>query len=91
MFYKKKVFLKISQNSQEITCGRVSFLIKLQAEVYNFIKKENLAQGFSCEFCEIVKNNFVTEHLSFVQKDRHYFYIISCQEDNQFSNNLEFN
>ena len=27
----KKVFLKISQNSQEITCARVSFLIKLQA------------------------------------------------------------
>ena len=28
----KKMFLKISQNSQENTCGRVSFLIKLQAE-----------------------------------------------------------
>ena len=26
----KKVFLKISQNSQENTCARVSFLIKLQ-------------------------------------------------------------
>ena len=28
---QKNVFLKISQNSQEITCARVSFLIKLQA------------------------------------------------------------
>ena len=27
----KKVFLKISQNSQENSCVRVSFLIKLQA------------------------------------------------------------
>ena len=27
----KKVFLEISQNSQESTCARVSFLIKLQA------------------------------------------------------------
>ena len=27
----KKVFLEISQNSQENTCARVSFLIKLQA------------------------------------------------------------
>ena len=27
----KKVFLKISQNSWENTCARVSFLIKLQA------------------------------------------------------------
>ena len=28
----EKVFLEISQNSQENTCGKVSFLIKLQAE-----------------------------------------------------------
>ena len=27
----KKVFLEISQNSEENTCARVSFLIKLQA------------------------------------------------------------
>ena len=44
----KKVFLEISQNSQENTCARASFLIKLQA----------LAQVFSCEFCEISKNTF---------------------------------
>ena len=36
-----KVFLEISQNSQENTC----------------------AQVFSCEFCEISKNTFVTEQL----------------------------
>ena len=29
----------------------------------NFIKKEILAQVFSYEFCEISKNNFLTEHL----------------------------
>ena len=28
---QKKIFLEISQNSQESTCARVSFLIKLQA------------------------------------------------------------
>ena len=28
---RRKVFLEISQNSQENTCARVSFLIKLQA------------------------------------------------------------
>ena len=28
----KKMFLEISQNSQENTCARVSFLIKLQAK-----------------------------------------------------------
>ena len=29
----------------------------------NFIKKEILAQVFSCEFCEISKNTVFTEHL----------------------------
>ena len=29
----------------------------------NFIKKETLAQVYSCEFCEISKNTFFTEHL----------------------------
>ena len=54
----KKVFLKISQNSQENTCTRVSFLIKLQVLARNFIKKETLAQVFSFEFCEIFKSTF---------------------------------
>ena len=40
----KKVLLEITQNSQENTC--------------NFIKKETLAQLFSCEFHEISKNTF---------------------------------
>ena len=47
--------MKISQNSQESTCAKVSFLIKLQG---NFIKKETLAQVFSSEFYEISKNTF---------------------------------
>ena len=29
--FVKKMFLEISQNSEESTCARVSFLIKLQA------------------------------------------------------------
>ena len=61
---KEKVFLKISQNSQKNTSLRVSFLIKLQASgFHNFIKKETLAQVFTCGFCEISKNSFFTEHL----------------------------
>ena len=43
----KKVFLKNLQNSQENTCVRVSFLIKLQAS--GFIKKEIFAQVFPSE------------------------------------------
>ena len=48
----KKVFLESSQNSQENNCAQVSFCR------CNFIKKEALAQEFSCEFCEISKNTF---------------------------------
>ena len=40
----KKLFLKMSKNSQENTCARVYFLIKLQAS--------------ACEFCEISKKTF---------------------------------
>ena len=50
------MFWKISQNSQESTYSRVSFLIKLQAKSCNFIEKETLEQVFSREFCEIFKN-----------------------------------
>ena len=32
-------------------------------EACNFIKKESLAQVFSCEFCEISKSTISTEHL----------------------------
>ena len=39
VFLWKKVFLEVSQNSQENTCAIVSFLLKLQASACNFIKK----------------------------------------------------
>ena len=57
------LFLKISQNSQENTCARVSFLAKLQLLGLQLIKKETLAQVFSSEFWEISKNTFFKEHL----------------------------
>ena len=47
----KKVILEISQNVQENTCARVSFLIK-------FIKKQTLVQVFSCEISVISKSTF---------------------------------
>ena len=53
-----KVFLKIAQNSQENACAKISSLIKLQASECNFIKKETLAQVFSCRFYKISKNTF---------------------------------
>ena len=53
----KNLFLEISQNSQESTLARDTFLMKLQ-KTCNFINRESLAQVFSCEFCEISKNTF---------------------------------
>ena len=38
------------------------FFDKLGGGAYDFIKKETLAQGFSCEFSEIFENTFFTEH-----------------------------
>ena len=35
----------------------------LEPEASNFIKKETLAQVFSCGFCEISKYTFFTGHL----------------------------
>ena len=53
VFYKK-VFLKISQNSQENTCTRASFLIKLQAPAagcfsvwgFNFVNWHDYKEEF---------------------------------------------
>ena len=59
----KKVFLEMSQNSQENTCARVAFLILLQAEVCNFIKKETLAEVFSVNFVKFLRILFLIEHL----------------------------
>ena len=48
VLWKNLFYENISQNSQENTCSKVSFLTKLHASTSNFIKKETLAQVFSC-------------------------------------------
>ena len=58
----KKVFLEISQNSQENTCARVSFLIKLQA---SGICSANQWTGFYMITASVMKWLKV---LSFLQK-----------------------
>ena len=57
----KKIFLKISRNSQENTCARVYFLIcwySRRRQAWG-LQKETLAQVFSCEFCKMFKKTFV--------------------------------
>ena len=53
----KKMFLRISQNSLQNTCARVSFLIKLRV--------------FFCEYSEIFKNTYFEEQLRTVAPTSH--------------------
>ena len=62
----KKVILEIWQNSQENTCARISFLIKLRAVPSTSSKRDSGTGGFFCEFCEIFKNTFFIEQLQWL-------------------------
>ena len=62
--------LKILQKSQENTFSLGSFLIRLQLEIYNFIKKETLAEVLSCEFYEVFKNSFFNRTLTVAASDK---------------------
>ena len=57
VFCKKSVFKKFAKFTKKHLCQSL-FLIKLQPQACNFIKKETLAQVFSCGFCEISKITF---------------------------------
>ena len=59
----KKVLLKILQYSQENTCVRVSFLIKLQPAPAALLKKRLWQRRFSVNFAKFLRTPFFTEHL----------------------------
>ena len=71
--FSKKVFLEILQNSQENTCARVSFLIKLQPERPAILFKKRLQHSVSCGFCEISKNNFSYKTLPVAASEKSTF------------------
>ena len=56
----KKVLLKTSQNSQENTCARVSFLINLKAST--LLKKRPWHRYFPMNFAKFSRTPFVKEH-----------------------------
>ena len=61
------MFSEILQNSQENNHARVAFLIMLQLlglRPATLLKKETLAQLFTCEFCEISKITFIEHFLA---------------------------
>ena len=57
----KGVLRKFAKFTGKHLCQSLFFSCTPQA--FNFIKKDTLAQEFSCEFCGISKNTFFTEHL----------------------------
>ena len=60
-----KIFANIQKqppgNSQKIPMPET--LCQRRLRPATLFKKETLAPAFSCEFCEVFKNTFVTEHL----------------------------
>ena len=52
VFYKKNVLKNFAKFTGKHMCQSL-FLMKLQAEAFNFIKKETLVQVFSYEFCKV--------------------------------------
>ena len=66
----KRVFLNISQISEENNCAGVSFSTKLRA---NYCRKEIAAHVFSYKICEIFKNIFLKEHLRMTVLDMKFF------------------
>ena len=87
-FSLKKVFLKISQNSHENACARVSFLIKLQASSLQLYQKRDSDTGVSLGILQNFKEHlFFSEHLwwlllalnfYFVNLQRTYFIFLMC-------------
>ena len=58
---KKGVLKNFAKFSVKRLCQSL-FCNKFAEQACNIIKKQTLAQVFSCEFCEIFKNTFFTEH-----------------------------
>ena len=57
MFYKKDGLKNFAKFTGKHLCQSFFY------QACNFIKKETLAQVFSCEFYEIFKNTYFEEHL----------------------------
>ena len=65
LFHEKGVLGSFIKFTGKHLCQSLFFtkVAGLMPDACSFIKKETLAQVFSCEFCEISRNTFFTEHL----------------------------
>ena len=88
------MLLKISQNSHENTCGRASFLTKLQAwRPATLLKKRLWHRCFAVNFTKFLRTPFLTEHirwllLDFWKHEPFYVYVqVLIRTITKFSNN----
>ena len=58
--FNRNLYLSKGGKTQQVTLHLLMLKIPQASPLF---KKETLAQVFSCEFCEISKNTFFTEHL----------------------------
>ena len=63
VFCKKGVIRNFTKLTGKHLCQSLLFNKVAGLRPKAFIKKETLAQVFSCQFCDISKNTFFTEHL----------------------------
>ena len=75
--FVKKVFLEISQNSQENTCASL-FLTKLQALLATLLKKRLWHRCFSVNFAKFLRTPFFIEHLWRLLREKNNVKVISC-------------
>ena len=62
-FHKKMCSWKFHKIHRKTPVPETLLKKGLWPRTCNFIKKDSLVQVFSCEFCEISKNTFFTEHI----------------------------
>ena len=63
VFYKKGALRNFAKFAGKYLCQSLFFNKVADLKACNFIKKENLAQVFSCEFSKFLRTPFLTEHL----------------------------
>ena len=74
VFCKKGVLKNFAKFKGKHLCQSL-FFDKVAGAACNFIKKETLAQMFSCEFCKISKNTFFYRTPSIATSEASYFYL----------------
>ena len=84
MFCKRGVLGNFIKFTGKHLCQSLVFnnVAGLRPQACNFIKKETLAQVFSCEFCNISKNTF-SYRTPLVTASRPSFFCLSTQKHNK--------